>query len=453
MNKGIDMKRYFLFLFALLLLSGCAISGGSGVALLDLSEKDGGYQVPPISPELQKKLEKGFDLTLALKLAWQRNPLVQAARFRWRAAIEKIPQATSYADPMISYLYQLESVETRVGPQKGSLGIQQKIPFPGKLSLKGDMAAYDADIMRIKAEKILRNILVDVKIAYQELFYIHRAKELYSKQKALLQRYVAFAAGEHGKNRIKFTETFKAQSFLAQMGYEEILLKEMEASQVQMLKSLLNLSSAVSLGKPENIGYIPLKGSLQNFIRRGEKHSEEIQIALKKVGKASSALTLAKMGWLPDFTVMFQWVQVDKAAANVTDSGKDPFVVGGGINLPIWWHKNNARIDEKYYALEGLKKEIQGVRQNLRSQIAKEYFKLTNAERLTRIYREQLIPQARQALVTAEQRYREKVSNFAAVLETTSVWFNFQLAYWRALVDYNQARARMERLVGRGMKL
>ncbi len=398
---------------------------------------------------LEKEITQNFTLLMALKLAFQRNPRIQAARANWKSAIEKIPQASSYPEPMVSFTHYFKEVETRVGPQKQAFSVSQKIPFPGKLSLKGSMAEIEAEIQRLKTEETIRNVLADTKIAYAELFYIRRIRRLYQKQKELIERYLAFAAKEHGKGKVKAFELFKAQSFLAQIGYEEIVLQEMEISQTQILLSLLNLSPGQNLGKIEAPPFSELKTTLKEFIDFGEKGNEELAMALNRVRKAQVAYTLSKMVYLPDFQVGGKWINTGKALVNTPDNGKDPLMITVGMNLPIWFPKNMSAVSEAYSKLERNKQIFLGVKQRLRAQIAKVYFNMTNSERLVKLYSNQLIPQARQAMVSAERSYREGITGFAGVLETTSVWLNFQLAYFRALVDYFQHRATMEKLIGR----
>ncbi|RME02868.1 MAG: TolC family protein [Planctomycetota bacterium] len=401
-----------------------------------------------VQPEVAKKLRTKLTLAQVLQLVWQRNPSIKAARLRWRATIEKIPQATSYPDPILMYSYYVQEVETRVGPQRHSVSLTQKIPFPGKLTLQGKMASQDVRIARLITEKTIRNVFVQTKIAYYELLYIEKALKIYQKQRELLERYVNFAAGEHGKNNTKLSEVFKAQSLLAQSHYEILLLKEMRLAQQQRLRSLLALEANLELAPPQELSFQPFNVSLNELIQLGDRYNEELWIAREKVTKGAFALQLAKMSYLPNFQFGVKWIETGKAILSTPESGKDPLIVSAGLNLPIWWGRDAAKIDEKYYQLQALQQERTAVRQNLRSQISTAYFRLTNTERLVKLYAEQLLPQANQALVVAERRYREKVTNFSAMLETISVWLNFQLAYWRALVDYNQNLARLEQLIG-----
>ncbi|MDQ6824680.1 MAG: TolC family protein, partial [Candidatus Eremiobacteraeota bacterium] len=74
----------------------------------------------------------------------QKNPGVAAARLNWEAMQEKPAIAGSLPDPMATYGYFFQNVETRVGAQNQRFGLSQKIPFPGKLSAQKRRASKEA---------------------------------------------------------------------------------------------------------------------------------------------------------------------------------------------------------------------------------------------------------------------------------------------------------------------
>src|SRR3989475_12156194 len=69
--------------------------------------------------------------------ALKQNPEIEAARQRWRAAQERVPQAPALDDPefKIEMVNTPENLDvTRTG--KTIFGLSQRFPFPGKLSLR-----------------------------------------------------------------------------------------------------------------------------------------------------------------------------------------------------------------------------------------------------------------------------------------------------------------------------
>ena len=92
-------------------------------------------------------------------------------------------------------------------------------------------------------------------------------------------------------------------------------------------------------------------------------------------------------------------------------------------------------------------------RLQLRSDLAKAYFSLRNSSRLVSLYRDTLLPQARQARNSAEELYRKGDASLTSLLETTSTIHNFELARLRATADFYQHVSRIERILGTALVL
>jgi len=80
---------------------------------------------------------KTINLDSLIEEGLKNNPGIEALYNNWVAAGYKVKQAESLPDPRLTFSYFGENVETRVGPQERKYGASQKIPFPGKLGLKG----------------------------------------------------------------------------------------------------------------------------------------------------------------------------------------------------------------------------------------------------------------------------------------------------------------------------
>lgn len=113
-------------------------------------------EVPKVKITLSELIEE----------ALSQNPQIKAARNEWEASLKVIPQAKSLPDPMLSYSYFGQSVETRLGPQRNKFSLSQKFPFFGKLSLKGEIARKGASVLEEQYMAVKLNIVLKVKKAF-----------------------------------------------------------------------------------------------------------------------------------------------------------------------------------------------------------------------------------------------------------------------------------------------
>ena len=118
-------------------LAGCAYDR-ERTAWTDWSELDASFR--PMNEEVAP-LTSASTLTDYVALALRRNPALQAQSQRWRADLERVPQARSLPDPELTYGGFIEQVETRVGPQRIVIRYEFRFTQEDALVYLGDQTA------------------------------------------------------------------------------------------------------------------------------------------------------------------------------------------------------------------------------------------------------------------------------------------------------------------------
>ena len=110
--------------------------------------------------------------------ALSNSSTLRAAYADFQAAMKLKPQATALPNPIVSYGYFIDSVETRVGPQEHKIGIAQSFPWFGTLAVRGAVADHQAqaEFNRFLSKK---NVLVfELSKTYTELAYVDAVLEV-----------------------------------------------------------------------------------------------------------------------------------------------------------------------------------------------------------------------------------------------------------------------------------
>jgi len=81
-------------------------------------------------------------------------------------------------------------------------------------------------------------------------------------------------------------------------------------------------------------------------------------------------------------------------------------------------------------------------------EIKDRYFRINTAQRQIILYEESLIPRAEQSLRVSEESYKVDKTDFLNLIDSQRMLLHFQLAYERALTDFQQNLARLEEAVG-----
>ncbi len=395
-------------------------------------------------------LSEQIHLPELIQLAYERNPKIKAVHTEWLAAIERVPQATSLPDPMLMYGYFLRRVETRVGPQRQRLGISQSFPYPGTLKAAGEVNLKQIEIQQKKYEQAVRDVIVEIKLSYHELAYLERAIDITIQNQELLDHIVKVTTTRYAQSEATFSDLLKAQSQQAQLSYDVILLRELREVEQANIRSLLDLPTDALLGPPIPVPYKTMEIPLNELNQRGLTQRQEIQMADLMSQKAGKVIKLAKMKNKPMFKLDLMTVDTGKSIMfNTPDDGKNPWLISLGISLPIWGAKKSSRVREAELNQQAVVENKHQMEVKLMANLKKIYFRMENARRLVELYENSLIPQAEKAIEIAETWHQEdNPKSIAGLLETQSVWLNFNLARVRAIADYQQNLTKLEQLVG-----
>jgi outer membrane protein TolC len=320
--------------------------------------------------------------------------------------------------------------------------VSQRFPFPGKLRLKGNIVSKEIEKAKVHLDMVTRDVIVDLKKSYFELLYIDKAIEITQKIKDLAEHLAKLGATGLSMDGTTLNDVFKAQSQLAQLNYDLILLTELRVVEATNINAILNLPPESPIGKPTGIEAPTFKYKPEELYKLAEDRLEELKALDLKVEKNQEKIKLAKREYYPDFQVKLR--RFENTNTNL-DSGYGVFF---GVKVPIWSKKNRARVVEAEKNRSAAAYEKVELKNQTFSKIKQLYFKLHNSARLIKLYKESLIPQAEKSMEIAETWYKEKKGSFSGLLEAQSIWLNFNLAGERALADYFQRLAALERLVG-----
>ncbi len=389
-------------------------------------------------------------LNQLIKSALQNNAMLKSKKLAWQSLIQKYPQAIALNDPRISYTEALRPIETRNGPQDRILSLSQRIPYPGKLELKGEAVWSEIKMAKVRYDKASRDLVVDLKQSFYELVYLENAIQLSLKNKKLLESINHIATADYGTNKSTLNDVAKAQSQYAQVAYDVQLLKELRSTEKTRINTLLNRHPEQAfqinyyVRKPAKI-----KHSLIRLYQWTEAN-EELQLAELAVEKSGVEKKLSRYTELPDFDLGLRYTQIGSSGINgLKNNSRDGFAISLSMNLPLNFEKNNAIKAQARLNQLKIIEDKKALKHRLRNRVKAIYFKLNNSYRLITLYGDNLIPQANRAMQVAQLQYRENKGSISNYLATQSTWLNFQLAYQRAIADYAKNLAEMERLTGR----
>src|SRR5258708_12525462 len=178
----------------------------------------GGAQSPSSTPPLSLK-----DL---LREAEQNSPEIAVAEHGYAAATHVARQASALPDTQVT-VQQLSVGSPR--PFSGysnsdfayvGLGASQEIPYPGKRSLRGQIANGEADVRRVQIESVRRTVTDKLKAVYFRLAYLQQTLSLLERNDHLLKDVEQIVESRyrvgHGNQQDIFKTQFHSTTILHQ---------------------------------------------------------------------------------------------------------------------------------------------------------------------------------------------------------------------------------------------
>ncbi|OQX05178.1 MAG: hypothetical protein BWK76_27830 [Desulfobulbaceae bacterium A2] len=398
--------------------------------------------------ERAQRITEGPVISELVAFALEHNPSLTATRQGWRAAVEGYRVARAYPDPRLSLAY---PVNSRIGDEEWNVALSQGIPFPGRLNAEGGRAEAGVRLARTAHDKAVRELTVKVRQTAHELIYLRQAAAISAANQALLHQVLTAGTGDFARERTALIDLAKAGAQAGQLRYDEQLLGEQATSELARLNALLGRPPAMAIGPLSAPPVLPLVYSLEELYTFVAEAAPEVLLAQAARDKAERALTVARYATLPSFEVGVYADSIKDSAPTEDNARTGLKTVGAtlSLTLPLWFDKNEGLHAEARAKLEQAKAEVAARINEARAETSRLAFRLHNAERLIRLYREELLPRAAGSMETAETWFREGKGGMGDYTETRTVWNSFQLALARAVADQGQSLAALEGITGR----
>lgn len=379
------------------------------------------------------------------------NPQIVGVKNMWDSEKYKITQSRTLPDPMATYGYYGESVETRVGPMKQKVGASQKIPFPGKLIYQGKAQRKSAEIAKEEYEATKRELIKNIKSTYYEIFWVDKAIQITKQEKAILENLESVARRRYESKLTPQQDVIKAQVGISNLIDRLYSLNENRNSLISHMNTLLNRPrnspfDSVSEVKPSKFNY-----SLANLREMAGVARQELKGAKIAIERAEHEKTLAKLNYIPDLTFGFDYTFIGKGSTTMPNDGKDAWLGTVSLNIPIWFNKLNAAVEENKSNLVAARHNYEDAKNMVDYEVESLYYKINSNRDIINLYKNALIPQTEQSFDAAKTGYESGEVDFLNWLDAERTLLQTRLTYYKAVADYHKLIAEMERVVGQDL--
>ncbi len=394
------------------------------------------------APAAHAETAEPLRLAEVLEMAQQANPEIRVVRLR-ATALRAVPaQVSAYDDPTLSWEGWDIPESLRVDQAENNIfRLSQKIPFPGKRTLAGTVAERDADAAQQEVRVAELDVATAVKRAYYDLWLTHQRRDIFTRDKLLVQRFTHIAEQKYGIGEATQSDALRAQVELTHMVIQvNTAALAIETAEAE-LNALLSRQPDEPLGVPEDPLTQPVEASADTLTALALQQRPELAAQRAAIAGEQSGVELARYNWRPDF---------EFSVGRFVNFGRsDGFGAMASVTVPFAYaSKYEAGTAEARAKLASAEAELRRWQDRVRREVAQAYARARTAALQHDLAVSTHIPQAEQALRVTESAYQTGSVDFLSLIDSVRRIESVHIQHVEAGAQLAMATADLERAVG-----
>ncbi len=384
-----------------------------------------------------------LSLLRLLEEARRANPELLAARKRWEAAQARVPMARGFPAPKIGVEWEsIPRGTVKLNKAEAMYSLVQSLPFPGKLSLRHQVALSEAQMAAAGFKQAEWDVTTMLKTTYYDLFLLDREVELQRQQQVWFDQAVATARARYETGAASQTEFLRAQGEALQAATQVTVLTHRRQAMGAHLNHLLNRPAHGAIGSPAPVELLPVPSSPEQLLQQAEQSQPELAVFRAASERAGHAWRLAKRELWPDLETMLE-------LRNPAMGPIGPWDLSLALVLPFWfWTKQHYGVKAALADKESAEAAYQAVRNEIARRIHEHWHEAAASSETVALCRDHLLPLAEQAVASALAAYQSGQGPYADVLMALQQWSQQHRTYYEHLVSLEQHVVLLEQDVG-----
>jgi outer membrane protein TolC len=329
------------------------------------------------------------------------------------------------------------------------VSVEQAIPITGKNLERARITAADAVAAFEQARREQLDVLAKTRVSYFRLANAYAQLELNRKNLVSLRQIAEVSRSRYEVGKANAADALAGEVEASKLlESEQDILRNISAEQSQ-LNVLMNRDAFAPLGGPEETPIKSLRISMEAARGLALANRPEIKIAQAKIDMEKSRLGLARRNWIPDPAIKVE-------AQRYNDSARAASEVDAGISFAVPWvnpGKYSAAVREAKENLAATEHEFDRVNAESLGALRDALEKAHTAKHHVDLFRDKLVPQARQAFEANQFAYETGKASFLEWITAQRNLRDLEAMGQQHIADYCAALAELEAVVGADLNL
>jgi cobalt-zinc-cadmium efflux system outer membrane protein len=382
-----------------------------------------------------------------VEVAIEVNPLVKASKEQWDAAQHQILQNYAPADPTFTYSNLDSSKDFNASEHAHSLS--ESFQFPGKALLQVDEARRAAKIADLTYEAAIRDLRAGVETAYYQVLLDEALIGINAENIANLKQVVHVAETQYAAGQATQSDLVGAEFALAQAQLQQRQYETNRANDRVGLNHLLDRRPASPLNIDEKIQLKRLELSLDKAVDTATHARQEILEAALTEKNSSTALKLAEMEYLPDYTVGYEFDYILQPGAQPLPTVTQGNTFSIGFNLPIFfWIHQREDVHSGQHSLQAARYGVNSDLSQTEATVTQLYQSAQFAYESAQEYSGSLIPLADKNFEVSLVAYRTSKVDFLTLSSALQSAYAARITYLQNANQFFAGEVALEQAMG-----
>ncbi len=388
-----------------------------------------------------------------LVVARSRNPRVLSARSFAEAISTREDAAGILPDPTLRIGVMNMALPDFSSSMPSSMApaIQatQVFPFPGKLSLRREIAERSTDMAEAGADEVWWDVRTKTATAFYQLYATDRQLVVMRATRDLLEDFETVANAMYSAGTGRQADVLRANVEIARVEADITRMESVRVAAAARLNGLLDRPAKTPVENPD-LGSLPNQLPVTDTLLAWAEESRPlIRRSVINVDRADRQVALARKEIWPNVSLGLQYGQRRTPTGTRHMGG-----VMVGFSLPIFAGSRQLRVRDEAAAMKRMADaELGNVRANVDASVGEAVADLDWSRTLIELYRSEILPQARATVESSFSSYRVGTVDFGTLVDAEMAVNGFEAELYSFLSTYGTAVAKLERTIGRQLPL
>lgn len=387
--------------------------------------------------------ESQLTLTQLIETVLSRNSDVSSMLATWSASQAHSEQVGAFDDPTVSYFIAPQTIGENDQDFGQKISISQRLPWPGKLELKEDIARLESKAAWEGLTRVRLRLTLRSQIAYADWYFVHAAIRINAINQSLLLEFQRIAEIKYAAGRTSKQDVLRAEVEAALLEHRDILLQGQRREILSVINTLLQRTPDLSLPPPSKLTTLSDLPPVLDLRRKAINNHPELRALKARIRASRQRQALSKRDFYPDF-------KLDAGYNSLWNQTQKRLTIGASINIPLR-AKRHAASDE----IRARTKQLDSLKTSKEAKILdtlqRAFERVRENGHVLVLFSDRLLPLAEENLAAAQSDYESGKGGFLDLISAEKNLMQTQLQLEQARADYLRRRGILEHAIGESL--